>query len=154
MGVVFKGHPSPLRLCRLAQGGHPQDPCLFRKRVYVRKLARDILLQKQTFAETIKSLAIASCCEEVWRLDPDPLGYLDNEDVREQILYFLGHENTLALNEALDQSYEIVKKFAGNIGGLVPARKVRHVAFAPIPVKHHAYSLTLIAQWLSENCNN
>jgi hypothetical protein len=113
----------------------------FRKRIYVRKLAHALLLQKQTLSETIKSLAIASGCGEVWRLDSDPLGYLNDEDTREQILDFLGHANTVALNRALDQSYETVKKIAGNIGGLVPALKVHCFSGYTIPFQN----LTLMA---------
>lgn len=96
----------------------------FRKRIYVGKLARALLLQKQTLAENLKSLASASGCDEVWLVDEDPLGYLKDDGVQEQILDFLGPENYAAFAGALEQSYETVKRIAGNIAGLLPGGKV------------------------------
>lgn len=141
VGVMLRVIPILFDSVDLSKEGIQRVRVGFRKRIYVRKLARALLLQKQTLSETMKSLAIASGCGEVWRLDSDPLGYLNDEDAREQILDFLGHANTVALNGAFDQSYETIKKIAGNIGGLVPALKVHYLSGHTIPCSN----LTLMA---------
>ncbi|KAH8812883.1 hypothetical protein F5884DRAFT_317909 [Xylogone sp. PMI_703] len=95
----------------------------FKKRKNVEKLARALLLQQQFLEETVKSVVIASGCEDVWRLDDDPYGYLNDESVREEVLDYLGVKNDAAFTGALEQSSQIVRKIAKNITGLVPAFK-------------------------------
>lgn len=96
----------------------------FRRRKHVDKLARALLLQKQTLEETVKSIIVASGCEDIWRLEDDPLGYLNDENVQSYIGRYLG-SNDSAFIEIIKQSNDVVKEIARNIAGLVPSYKVR-----------------------------
>ena len=98
----------------------------FRKRIYVRKLAHALLLHKQTIAENMKLLATASGCDDIWLVDDDPLGYLNDKRIQEQILDYLGTENHAAIVGILEQSCETTKKIARNITGLLPSGTVRY----------------------------
>jgi predicted house-cleaning noncanonical NTP pyrophosphatase (MazG superfamily) len=102
----------------------PKTLMAFRKRAYVGKLARALLLQKQTIAENIKSIASMSGCQHVWLLDDDPFTYLLSKQVQEQVLEYLGEENYAALSGVLSESQDILKRIAGSIEGLVPGGKV------------------------------
>lgn len=53
-----------------------------RKRKYVEKLARALLLQQQILEETVKSVVLACGCEDVSALEEDPLGCSSNEDIK------------------------------------------------------------------------
>ena len=96
-----------------------------RKRKYVEKLARALLLQQQILEETIKSVVLACGCENVSALEEEPFGYFNNEDVRERIEDFFGPKNSIAFVGLLNANNDIVKKLAENISGLVPAHQVR-----------------------------
>lgn len=95
------------------------------KRKHVEKLARALLLQQQILEETVKSVILASGCENVGALDEDPFGYFSNEDVREMVEEFLGPKNSIAFIGLLTANNKIVKKGAENISGLIPAHQVR-----------------------------
>jgi hypothetical protein len=91
-----------------------------RKRKHVEKLARALLLQQQMLEETVKSVILASGCENVGALDDDPFGYFSNEDVRETLEEYLGSKNSIAFVGLLTANNDIIKKVAENISGLIP----------------------------------
>lgn len=124
-GLVLGALPVLIRAVDLYKDGIRKAGTAFRKRKYVQKLARALLLQQQTLEETVKSVLIASGSENIWRLDEDPLGYLNEKSVREQVLDYLGAKNDVAFTGTLEQSKDIVKKIARNLAGLVPTFKVR-----------------------------
>ncbi|KAJ9148962.1 hypothetical protein NKR23_g4735 [Pleurostoma richardsiae] len=122
-GLVLGALPLLFAAVDLQKDGMRRGLLAFRKRAYVGKLSRALLLHRQIVAENMKAIASASGCEEIWLVDESPLRYLEEEKVREQILDFLGQENYTALAGALDASYEIVKKVGQNIAGLLPGGK-------------------------------
>ncbi|EAQ93048.1 predicted protein [Chaetomium globosum CBS 148.51] len=95
----------------------------FRKRAYVAKLARALLLQKQTIAENIKSIASLSGCDNVWLVDDDPFTYLLSKQVQEQIRDYLGEDNHAALSGVMTDSHDTLERIAGSIEGLLPGGK-------------------------------
>lgn len=123
-GVVLGAIPVLIGAVDLSKDSFHRAGTAFRKRKYVQKLARALLLQQQTLEETVKSVVIASGCDDLWRLDEDPLGYLSNKSVREQVQDYLGPKNDTAFTGTLEQSNDIVKQIARNIAGLVPTYKV------------------------------
>ncbi len=96
-----------------------------RKRKYVEKLARALLLQQQILEEIVKSVVLACGCENVGALEEDPFEYFSNEDAQERVEDYLGPKNSIALVGLLTANNDIVKKVAENISGLVPAHQVR-----------------------------
>jgi len=120
-GLLLGALPILFTAVDLAKESIQKGRVFFRKRVYVEKLAYAVLLQQQTLAETVRSLLIRSGCEAVSSLDDDPVGYLNDESVRNQVLDYLGPQNDAAFTGALKQSNDIVKKIARNIAGLVSA---------------------------------
>ncbi|KAH0536892.1 hypothetical protein FGG08_006263 [Glutinoglossum americanum] len=122
-GLLLGALPVLFKAVDLSKDGIKRSRIFFQKRIYVEKLALALLLQQRTLAETVRSLLIGSGCEDVWRLDDDPFGYLNDRSVRDQVLDYLGPENDAAFAGALKQSDDIVKKIVKNIAGLVPAVK-------------------------------
>jgi len=105
----------------------PRTLMAFRKRAYVAKLARALLLQKQTIAENIKSIASLSGCDNVWLVDDDPFTYLLSKQVQEKIRDYLGEENYAALSAVMTDSHDTLERIAGSIEGLLPGGEVsRH----------------------------
>ncbi|KAI6370087.1 hypothetical protein MCOR25_004261 [Pyricularia grisea] len=92
-----------------------------RKRKYVEKLARALLLQQQILDEVVKSVLLASGCEDVCALDEDPLAYFDRDDVREQVEEFLGPKNNMNLVGLLQSNNMTIGKVARQIAGLIPS---------------------------------
>ena len=123
-GVLLGVLPILFEAVDLSKDGIQRSRILFRKRIYIERLALAVLLQQRTLAETVKSLLIESGCEDLALLDDDPVGYLNDKAIRSQVLDYLGLENNAAFSGALKQSDNIVKKIARNIAGLVPAVKV------------------------------
>lgn len=123
-GLVLGALPILFAAVDFSRDGFSRAGLAFRKRKNVEKLARALLLQQQILEETVKSVIIASGCEDVWRLDDDPYGYLNDESVREEVLDYLGVKNDAAFTGALEQSSQAVRKIAKNITGLVPAFRV------------------------------
>ncbi|TPX12467.1 uncharacterized protein E0L32_006879 [Thyridium curvatum] len=92
-----------------------------RKRKHIEKLARALLLQQQILEETVKSIILASGCDNVQELDEDPFAFFSDDDVREQVEEYLGSKNSIAFVGLLTANNESVKKVARNISGLVPS---------------------------------
>ena len=95
-----------------------------RKRKYVEKLARALLLHQQILEETVKSVVLAGGCENISALEEDPIGYFNNEDVQERVEDYLGPKNSIAFVGLLHANNDTVKKVAKNISGLIPAHQV------------------------------
>ena len=123
-GVVLGALPVIFACVDLPKQGARRSLLIFRKRVYIDKLARALLLQKQIIAENIKSLACAGGCDNVWLVDEDPVTYLNDEVVQDQILDYLGFENYTALSSVLGQSHDVLKGIAEKMQGLLPGGKV------------------------------
>ncbi|GAB1316325.1 hypothetical protein MFIFM68171_06535 [Madurella fahalii] len=92
----------------------------FRKRRYVEKLALALLSQRQHLSEIIKSILIRSGCKEVSRLEDDPIGYLKDDAIRDQVLDYLGEENFAAFSGLILHCRQIIKGVAMKTAGLVP----------------------------------
>ncbi|POS71670.1 hypothetical protein DHEL01_v209938 [Diaporthe helianthi] len=82
--------------------------------------ALPLVLKQHTLEELTKSVVLASGCEDALGLDDDPISYLNNADVQEQVEEFLGSKNTSVLTEELEANSESVGKVARCISGLVP----------------------------------
>jgi len=96
----------------------------FRTRKYVEKLSNALLMQEQTLLEVIKSILLGSGCDDMCRLEDDPVAYLRDDIVQEQILDYLGDGNIAAFNGSINQCQNTLKGVATRIGGLVPALQV------------------------------
>ena len=131
-GLVLGALPIIFKAVDFSKDGFSRVGLALHKRKNIQKLARALLLQQQILEETVKSVLLASGCEDVGRLDHDPAGYLADESIQEEVLDYLGVKNDAAFTGALEQSYHIVQKIAKNIAGLVPTYKVRvNICFAP-----------------------
>ena len=95
-----------------------------RKRKYVEKLARALLLQQQILEETIKSVLLACGCEDMSALEDNPFEYFHDEDIQERVGDYLGPKNSIAFLGLLNANNEIIKRVAVNIAGLVPTHQV------------------------------
>jgi len=62
------------------------------KRQYVAKLARSLFFQKQILEKIVRSLIIASGCEDISLLDEVQLEYSTDPAIQEQEQDFLGDE--------------------------------------------------------------
>ncbi|KAK5996060.1 Protein rds1 [Cladobotryum mycophilum] len=97
-----------------------------RKRKYTDKLARALLFQKTTVFATIHLLATKSGCEYDDRaLEHDPIGYLKHENIRDQILDFLGKHQTAVFLGALQDIENTLKRVYTHVAGLVPTYRGR-----------------------------
>lgn len=123
-GILLGVLPIVLRSVDVYKDSIRRVGTTIRKRKHVEKLARALLLQQQILEETVKSVVLASGCENVEALDEDPFGYFNNEDVRETVEDYLGPKNTIAFTGLLTENNQIVQKVAENISGLIPAHQV------------------------------
>ncbi|KAI9645502.1 hypothetical protein NHQ30_006242 [Ciborinia camelliae] len=123
-GLVLGALPILFQAVDFYRDGIGRSLTALRKRKYVEKLSHALLLQQQILEETVRSVIVASGCEDIVRLDDDPLDYLNDEYLQEQVLDYLGEKNINAFNGTLEQSNTIVKKLAGSMAGFVPAFKV------------------------------
>jgi hypothetical protein len=126
-GLVLGALPILFHAIDAAKGSYQRVRVVFRKQIYVSRLARALLLQKQTLTETVSNLAVASGCKNIIILETDPLGYLEDETVQAELLDYMGTDNTRAFIEAIEGCHEIIRKISKNISGLVPDAKVSSV---------------------------
>lgn len=103
-----------------------------RKRKYVEKLARALLLQQQILEETVKSVVLACGCENIGDLEEDPFRYFGDENIRERVEDYLGSKNSIAFVGLLMANNDIVKKVTENMSGLVPVLQVRCPSPTPV----------------------
>lgn len=138
-GLVLGALPLVLKSVDAYRDGFRRFGTTFKKRRHVEKLARALLLQQQTLEELIKSVVLASGCEDVLALDDDPVGYLKDPDVQEQVEEFLGPKSTSLLVYELEFNSEAVRKVAKRIAGLVPGGQVSITAnFITRAISHTA----------------
>lgn len=123
-GLVLGALPLLLKSVDVYRDGFRRFGSAFKKRKHVEKLGRALLLQHQTLEELIKSVALGSGCEDVWALESDPVGYLNNPEVQAQVEEFLGPKHTIFLISELQANHEATKKVAKCISGLVPSYQV------------------------------
>ncbi|KAL1874522.1 hypothetical protein Daus18300_003541 [Diaporthe australafricana] len=122
-GLVLGALPILLKSVDTYRDSFRRFGTAFNKRKHVEKLARALLLQELTIRELIKSIILASGCEDVLALDEDPVGYLNNLDVQEQVEEYLGPKSTKFLIDELEDNSESVRKVARCISGLVPGAR-------------------------------
>lgn len=127
-GLVLGALPFVLKSVDTYRDGFRRFGTTFNRRKHVEKLARALLLQQRTLEELIKSIVLASGCENVLALDDDPISYLNNPDVQEQTEQYLGLKNTGFLISELRANDETVRKVARCISGLVPGAEVNTTA--------------------------
>jgi hypothetical protein len=96
----------------------------FRKRKCVEKLALALRSQQQHLAEITRSILISSGCEDVHRLDDDPVHYLNDDTVRAQVLDYLGEGNFIVFTELVEDCHQTIKEVTANLVDLVPEVKV------------------------------
>lgn len=123
-GLVLGALPILFQAIDFYKDGFGKSLRVIRKRKYVEKLSRAVHMQKQILEELVRSIVGASGCENIVQLDDDPLGYLKDEYIREQVQDYLGKRNVDAFNDALEESNAIVKRLSSSIAGLVPDFKV------------------------------
>ncbi|KAM3153934.1 hypothetical protein ABEW05_005647 [Botrytis cinerea] len=119
-GLVLGALPILFQAIDFYKDGFGKSLRVIRKRKYVEKLSRAVHMQKQILEELVRSIVGASGCENIVQLDDDPLGYLKDEYIREQVQDYLGKRNVDAFNDALEESNAIVKRLSSSIAGLVP----------------------------------
>lgn len=124
-GLVLGALPLVLKSVDAYRDGFRRFGTTFNKRKHVEKLARALLLQQRTLEELIKSVVLASGCEDVLALDDDPVSYLKKPDVQEQVEEYLGPKSTSFLVGELEVNSEAVGKVARRISGLVPGGQVK-----------------------------
>ncbi|KAK3343436.1 hypothetical protein B0T25DRAFT_614487 [Lasiosphaeria hispida] len=95
----------------------------FRKRKYIEKLALTLRSQQQHMVEITRSILISSGCEDVYRLDNDPVAYLSDDTVRTQVLDYLGEDNFAVFTESIRDCHQTVKEVTANMADLVPTVK-------------------------------
>ncbi|KAK3949102.1 hypothetical protein QBC32DRAFT_267492 [Pseudoneurospora amorphoporcata] len=120
VGVVLGALPILISAIEGWQKGKAKVTILLRKRRYVEKLALALYTHERSLSETVKSILIGSGCKDPLRLDDDPVGYLEDAAIRDQVLDYLGEEDFDAVSRLILHSCETVKRVAMRIAGLVP----------------------------------
>lgn len=123
-GVVLGALPILFSAVDWSKRGIGRGKDFFQKRQIVEKLALALLSQQQHLAEIIRSILARSGCEDLSRLEDDPVEYLMDEAIQEQVLDYLGEETFTALQGQLDHCHETIKLLAIKIAGLVPSIQV------------------------------
>ncbi|KAG8161123.1 hypothetical protein KVR01_009387 [Diaporthe batatas] len=119
-GLVLGALPFVLKSVDAYRDGFRRIGTTFNKRQHVAKLARALRLQQHTLEELIKSILLDSGFEDALALDDDPVGFLNDSEVQEQVEDYLGLKNTSFLIDELTANIEAVGKVARCISGLVP----------------------------------
>lgn len=124
-GVVLGALPILFLAVDESKKGIARGALFFRKRRYVEKLALALLTHKQHLTEILKSILLGSGCNDLVALEHDPVGYLKDESITDQVLDYLGEETFAACSGLVQQCYVTVKRVAMKIAGLVPTIQVR-----------------------------
>lgn len=126
-GLVLGSIPIIISAVELCQTGYEKSVVPFRRRRHVDQLCHALLLQQRILTETIRMLTVHSGCgdQEGVTLDDDPLGFLQNVHIHDQLLDFLGDANHKALIGSLQEITIALKGIANQLLGLVPTQKVR-----------------------------
>ena len=124
-GVVLGALPILFAAVDFSKKNIGRGAVFFRKRRYVEKLALALLSQRQHLVEIIRSILNKSGCEDLSRLESDPIGYLKDDTVQGQVLDYLGEENFTALGGLILRCQDIIKLVAIKTANLVPSIQVR-----------------------------
>ncbi|EGR49643.1 uncharacterized protein TRIREDRAFT_106623 [Trichoderma reesei QM6a] len=124
-GIVLHAIPiliSGAELCRDAYG---KGKLAFRKRKYVEKLARSLLLHQQTLLETVRLIITRSghSYDETTFLSGDSLAYFKDDKIQTQVEAFLGDDNYRALTGRVLDIQGILEEVAKHLDGLIPSHK-------------------------------
>ncbi|KAK3998115.1 hypothetical protein QBC44DRAFT_375996 [Cladorrhinum sp. PSN332] len=92
----------------------------FRKRRHVEKLALALLSQREHLSEIIQSILVESGCKDLARLEEDPVVYLQDDEIQEQVLDYLGEETFTAFSGLILHCHETIKGIAMKTAYLVP----------------------------------
>ena len=138
-GLILGAIPIFIEAVDFYKEGIQKSKIFFRRRSIVGKLALALLLQQRTLAETVKAILTRSGCQDIWRLETDPVGCLGDTEIKSQVSEWLGHENDVAFCGVLEQSDEIIRKIARNLAGLVGSPKVQLPSSTYYPA--HSFSL-------------
>ncbi|KAK5657627.1 hypothetical protein OQA88_2699 [Cercophora sp. LCS_1] len=117
VGVVLGALPLIVKAVDLSKENYKY---FFRKRKYVEKLALSLRSQQQHMVEITRSILISSGCEDVHRLDNDPVAYLNDDAVQAQVLDYLGDDNFAVFTESIKDCHQTVKEVAANMADLIP----------------------------------
>ena len=121
VGVVLGALPIIVKAVDLSKENYKY---FFRKRKYVEKLALSLRSQQQHMVEITRSILISSGCKDAYRLDNDPVAYLSDDAVQDQVLDYLGEENFAVFTDSIKDCHQTVKEVAANMADLVPNLKV------------------------------
>lgn len=123
-GVVLGAMPILIEGLKSYKNGYQSGKLFFRKPAMVNKLALALLLQRETLAQFITMILKQSGCIDTLEFDKNPDEYLRDSRTQDQVLEYLGSDNLFIVNETMKQSYDIVRRIARNIAGLVPTAEV------------------------------
>ena len=116
-GLVLGVLPLLLKALDASRGGLK---AAFRKSKYLEKLSQALIFHRQSLEETVRSVILASGYKNSLVFDEDPFECLRDQDVKEQIIDFLGPKAEAASTGILEESRNIVKTIASHIEGLMP----------------------------------
>ncbi|PTB69280.1 hypothetical protein BBK36DRAFT_1110097 [Trichoderma citrinoviride] len=124
-GIVLHAIPILIAGAELCRDGYGKGKLAFRKRKYVEKLARSLLLHQQTLLETIRLIITRSGYgyDEKVVLSGDSLAYFRDDDVQAQVEAFLGDDNYRALTGRVLDIQGILEEVAKHLDGLIPSHK-------------------------------
>ena len=129
-GIVLHAIPILISGAELCRDGYGKGKLAFRKRKYVEKLARSLLLHQQTLLETVRLIITRSgySYDEKVVLGGNSLAYFRDDNVRAQVETFLGDDNYRALTGRVLDIQGILEEVAKHLDGLIPSHKVRTAA--------------------------
>ncbi|KAF3078898.1 hypothetical protein TWF706_003668 [Orbilia oligospora] len=96
---------------------------ILRKRIYVDELVNALILLEGTLKLLVKSLLQDSGCESAWNFEHDPFECLKDQDVKQQLQEHLGPEMEAAFASTMEQIYDVIRRMAKSIGGVIPELK-------------------------------
>ncbi|KAK1237030.1 hypothetical protein MKX07_000452 [Trichoderma sp. CBMAI-0711] len=124
-GIVLHAIPILISGAELCRDGYGKGKLAFRKRKYVDKLARSLLLHQQTLLETVRLIITRSghSFDETVFLSGDSLLYFQDGNIQSQVKAFLGDDNYRALTGRVLDIQGILEEVAKHLDGLIPSHK-------------------------------
>jgi hypothetical protein len=96
----------------------------FRKRKTIEKLARALRMQRQTLLAIIKQILLESGCKSLPAEDSEIASFLNEQQTKELVSDYLGHENDAAFEDAVSQCFDSVQRVTARVAYYVPTLKV------------------------------
>ncbi|KAL7808811.1 hypothetical protein V8C44DRAFT_335461 [Trichoderma aethiopicum] len=124
-GIVLHAIPILISGAELCRDGYGKGKLAFRKRKYVEKLARSLLLHQQTLLETVRLIITRSghSFDETVFLSGDSLACFQDGNIQSHVESFLGDDNYKALTGRILDIQGILEEVAKHLDGLIPSYK-------------------------------